>query len=102
MQTAGRTVTTLTITDAQLHHDRTRAQLASIWSRIQGLEQNYEVRRDLTTLHTNIRSIWAKMDNEMIECRRRGRATANYTTMADEIAVYLKLMEREVFWQKLH
>ena len=95
-------MTTSTIVDAQARHDQIKAQLVSIWSRIQDLQKNYEVRRDLIALHSNIRVLWAKLDNEMIECRKRGRTTANYTTMSDEIAVYLKLMEREVFWQKLH
>jgi hypothetical protein len=76
--------------------------MAELWHKIQGLTGDYAVRRDLIALHTNIRAIWAKMDNEMIECRRRGRPTANYKTLSDEITLYLKLMEREVFWQKLH
>jgi hypothetical protein len=90
------------IVDVQTYHDQLRAQLTSLWTRIQGLDQNYSVRRDLIALHTNIRVIWAKLDNEMIECRKRSRATANYRATAKEIETCIKIMEKEIFWQKLH
>ena len=90
------------IADFQTHHGQLRAQMADIWTKIQGLNGNYAVRRDLVSLHSNLRLIWAKMDNEMIECRKRNRATSNYTELSRELAKYLKIMDREVFWQQLH
>lgn len=88
--------------DLPKYHDQTRARLASIWSKIQALDPSIEARMDLMRIHHNIRKTWAQMDNEMIECRKRSRATATYTELAVKIDEYLKLMDREIFWQQLH
>ena len=85
-----------------LYHDQTRGRLAALWRKIQALDPSITARRDLITIHTNIRKIWAKMDNEMIECRRRDKTTATYSELANHIETYLKMMEREIFWQQLH
>ena len=90
------------IGDTQAYHDTINHKLTTLWNKIQSLKGDYETSRDLKLLHNNVRAIWNKMDNEMIECRKRNRATATYVELAESLEVYLKMMDREVFWQQLH
>lgn len=85
-----------------LTHGRTKTQLNNILEQINSLKGDHIIKIDLLVVHQNARKVWARMDNEMIECRKRSRFTANYQTMYEEIQVMLKLIEKEVFWQKLH
>jgi hypothetical protein len=96
------TISEIDNSNPQPYHDIINRKLTSIWKKIQSLKGDYEAQRDLKSLHMNLRAIWNKMDNEMIECRRRGRVTSTYIELAISIETYLKVMDREVFWQQLH
>lgn len=85
-----------------LTHGRIKATLTMLIDEINNIKVDYTVKIDLLVVHQNARKVWSKMDNEMIECRKRGRFTANYQTLFDEIQSMIKIIEKEVFWQKLH
>jgi len=84
------------------HHARIKGQLADLNTGINTLLCEHNVKLDLLAMHCNARKIWAKLDNERIECRKRGRLTARYESFNSEIQALFKIMDREVFWQKLH
>lgn len=86
----------------QLQHQQLRAELDNVRLQVQRLPQSDLARRDLMAMSNTIESIWQKLDNEMIACRRRQRATANYLEMVGQIKERLAIMKREVFWRKLH
>lgn len=86
----------------QEQHQQLRAELDSVRLQVQRLPQSDLARRDLMAMSNTIESIWHKLDNEMIACRRRQRATANYLEMVGQIKERLAIMKREVFWRKLH
>ena len=98
--TDGRTVST---TEAPYdQHQQLRASIDDIRLQVQRLPHGDPARRDLMAMSHIVEGIWSKLDNEMIVCRRRRRATANYLEMVDQIEERLAIMKREVFWRKLH
>ena len=64
--------------------------------------ENYQVKRDLEVLIRSAEDIWSKMDNEMIQCRRRVRLTSAYTEFDAQFQKIMKIVEKEIFWQQLH
>ena len=83
-------------------HDHTRTKLADLVVDINSLTCEHSIKIDLLTMHQNARKVWARMDNEMIQCRRRGKFTSGYQSLNTEIQTIFKLIDREVFWLKLH
>lgn len=83
-------------------HNVTKANLVRFNTEINALVGSVDAKLDLMVVHKNARDIWAKMDNEMIECRRRGRLTARYEQLKREIEVIFKIIDKELFWVKLH
>ena len=98
--TDGKTVST---TEAPYdQHQKLRASIDDMRLQVQRLPHGDPARRDLMAMSHIVESIWSKLDNEMIVCRRRRRATANYLEMVGQIEERLAIMKREVFWRKLH
>lgn len=87
--------------DFQIQHVLTGVELTKAKGKIVGTK-NYIVKRDLELLIKSANDVWNKMDNEMIECRRRGRFTARYSELKIRLLDLLKIVDKEVFWQQLH
>lgn len=83
-------------------HNTIKAQLVRYNQEINALIATIDAKLDLLAIHKNARDIWARMDNEMIECRKRGKFTARYDSLKHEIEVIFKIIDKELFWVKLH
>lgn len=83
-------------------HAKLREELNNIRYRVIGLKTYDSSRMDLLKFYKNILKVWQKLDNEMINCRKRNCETATYTELAETIRERLKIMDREVFWRGLH
>lgn len=83
-------------------HEHIHTRMAKILHDIRSSSCHHSVRLDLLSLNVNACGIRIKMDNEMVECRRRGRLTARYESLNSEITELFKILEREIFWQQFH
>jgi phosphoglycerate-specific signal transduction histidine kinase len=83
-------------------HAKLRGELDKIRDRINALKTYDPSRMDLLKVHKNILEVWNKLDNEMINCRRRNCETATYTELAETIKKRLAIMDKEIFWRGLH
>jgi hypothetical protein len=92
----------MSIDTAFVTHDVTKAALVRFNTEINALIGGLDAKLDLLAVHKNARDLWAKMDNEMIECRKRGRLTARYQQLKLEIDIIFKIIDKELFWVKLH
>lgn len=92
----------MSIDTAFVTHNVTKAELVKFNTEINALIGGIDAKLDLLAVHKNARDLWAKMDNEMIECRRRGRLTARYQQLKLEIDIIFKIIDKELFWVKLH
>ena len=94
-------MTTSEIDNLQLQHILIGTQLTKAKGKVMRVE-NYQVKRDLEVLIRSAEDIWSKMDNEMIQCRRRVRLTSAYTEFDAQFQKIMKIVEKEIFWQQLH
>jgi len=92
----------MSIDTAFVTHNVTKAALVRFNTEINALVGGVDAKLDLLAVHKNARDLWAKMDNEMIECRKRGRLTARYQQLKLEIDIIFKIIDKELFWVKLH
>lgn len=83
-------------------HAKLREDVDRIRSRINKLSHHDPSRMDLIKMHRNILEVWTKLDNEMINCRKRNCETANYTELSTVIRDRIKIMDKELFWRGLH
>lgn len=83
-------------------HTKLRGELDKIRDRVSGLKTYDPSRMDLLKVYKHILEVWNKLDNEMINCRRRNCETATYTKLAGQIRERIKIMDKEIFWRGLH
>ncbi len=83
-------------------HAKLREELDKIRDRVSSLKTYDPARMDLLKFYRNILEVWNKLDNEMINCRRRNCESATYTELATTIRERLKVMDKEIFWRGLH
>ena len=51
---------------------------------------------NLHKLYANCVGIWARLDTEFVECRRRGRVTQNYTELETQLDQTLVVLEQQL------
>lgn len=51
---------------------------------------------NLYKLYANCVQIWAQLDGELVQCRRRGRVTQKYTELATKLDETLVVLEQQL------
>ena len=51
---------------------------------------------NLYKLYANCVQIWAQLDGELVQCRRRGRVTQKYTEIAQQLDETLVVLEQQL------
>jgi hypothetical protein len=75
----------------QAHHNELDACLVVLQN-----TKDIVAKSALWKFYNNLRLTWVALDNEMIECRRRGRVTSKYTELEVQFAEHCKNFEH---WQ---
>jgi hypothetical protein len=63
--------------------------------------QDMQAKGILWKFYENCRRIWAEMDKEMVECRRRRRVTHKYTELQIQFDECVKHFEQWIIMAKL-
>lgn len=80
--------------------DDLRARLSQITLQISQVK-NRQARRDLTMMLRSANAAMRNIDQELVECRRRQRATAKYQDLVTEADQVLKFVEQHLVFAVL-
>ena len=73
----------------QAHHDELDVCLTALQN-----TSGIVAKSTLWKFYNNLRLTWVALDNEMINCRRRGKVTHKYTELEAEFAEHYKNFEQ--------
>ena len=60
-----------------------------------------DYKADLLRIHSITYKKWSALDNEMVNCRRRGALTHKYSAMQSDIERNLKYIQKHISWALL-
>ena len=84
----------------QAQHQANRDRLDECLTALQSTT-DMQAKSALWKFYENCRTTWIKLDNEMVECRRRQRLTHKYTELQAEFDEYIKHFEQWLIMSKL-
>lgn len=77
----------------QVQHQSRRNELDVCLEMLQNTN-NIVAKSTLWKFYNNLRLIWVEMDKEMVECRRRKKATPKYTELESQFVQHYQNFEQ--------
>lgn len=82
-------------------HNKLIARLDRCDSMIKQFKGPAYIRMDLRAIYHNVYAEYTKLDQTLVECRRKSRFTSVYNSQAERLANLLTTIEKRITWASL-